>query len=151
MVQLLDLPLDVFRLLISATVQRLGLIESLKLRFTCPGAARRGAALAAAVLLEFGADPDGTDSMPRSCLQNAARAGDAETVRLWVGAGAKGVASRWLRRRTEPGLEKTGKLRADALTEAGARRYADIVKILEEAEKREEKGLRDREGGGKKG
>ncbi|KAK8054858.1 hypothetical protein PG993_000085 [Apiospora rasikravindrae] len=119
-------------------------------------ASRRGAALATGVLLEFGADPNESDNMPRSCLQNAARAGDAETVRLLVEAGASCEASWWVRRRTEPELEKTGRLRCDALTEAGARGYRDIEEIIEEAMDREaerakEKGRRDQEGGGRKG
>ncbi|KAK8097434.1 hypothetical protein PG984_016573 [Apiospora sp. TS-2023a] len=101
-------------------------------------ASRRGgpASLVVRVLLDYGADLNETDNIPRSCLQNAARAGDTETVRMLVEAGASCEASRWVRRRTEPALKTMGTLRRDALAVARKRGYRAIVGIIKEAMER---------------
>ncbi|KAK8077133.1 hypothetical protein PG996_003303 [Apiospora saccharicola] len=114
---------------------------------SCP----RGNAEATAVLLELGADPDATDYAPRSCLQLAAKAGDARTVRLLLDAGASLEAPRYRRNRVEPGIDayrgemsQPRRQRRDALGIARKKNWVEIVRLIEEKERE----IEQREGSG---
>ncbi|KAK8133641.1 ankyrin [Apiospora sp. TS-2023a] len=102
---------------------------------SCP----RGNAEATAVLLEQGADPDATDFAPRSCLQLAAKAGDARTIKLLLDAGASLEAPRYRRNRVEPEIDvdrgevnQPRRQRRDALGIAKKKNWTQIVRLIEE-------------------
>lgn len=98
---------------------------------------RRGAPDATRVLLEYGAHPNETDKSPRSCLQHAAIAGDAATVKLLLDAGASMEASRYINKRTSPELnDRWRKKYRDALTEAKRGNYAAVVRVIEEKQRK---------------
>ncbi|KAK8087863.1 hypothetical protein PG997_002824 [Apiospora hydei] len=63
---------------------------------------KRGAPDTTHVLLEYGAHPNETDNKPRSCLQLAARSGDAATVKALLDAGAHLGAPQYKQHRTRP-------------------------------------------------
>ncbi|KAK8038966.1 hypothetical protein PG993_007377 [Apiospora rasikravindrae] len=97
---------------------------------------RRGSPDATRVLLEYGAHPNETDKSPRSCLQHAAIAGDAATVKLLLDAGASIEASRYINKRTIPRLNETWRKKyRDALTEAKRRNYLAVVRVIEEKQR----------------
>jgi hypothetical protein len=104
---------------------------------------RRGAPESTRVLLEYGADPDATDYTPRSCLQLAAKSGDARTVRLLLEAGASLEAPGYRRNRIDPDIDsdrrdmnQPKRRRRDALEIAKKRNWPEIVRLIE-AKKRE--------------
>ncbi|KAK8009301.1 Ankyrin repeat-containing protein [Apiospora marii] len=103
---------------------------------------RRGAADATRVLLEYGADPDATDYTPRSCLQLAAKSGDARTVRLLLEAGASLEAPGYRRNRIDPEIDsdrrdmnQPKRKRRDALEIAKKRNWPEIVRLIEAKER----------------
>lgn len=102
---------------------------------SCP----RGAPDSTRVLLEYGAHPDATDYTPRSCLQLAAKAGDARTVRLLLEVGASLEAPEYILNRIQPEMDgdrnnmnQPRKKRRDALAIAKKRNWREVVRLLEE-------------------
>ncbi|KAK8094282.1 hypothetical protein PG997_000967 [Apiospora hydei] len=100
------------------------------------GAAGAGGPDATRLLLEYGAHPNETDKSPRSCLQHAAIAGDADSVKMLLDAGASIEASRYINKRTVPRLNETWRKKyRDALTEAKRRNYVAVVRVIEEKQR----------------
>jgi ankyrin repeat protein len=92
---------------------------------------KRGAIATAKVALERGADVDGTDRGPRSCLQLAAISGCVPIAKMLLDAGASTEAPSSIRSRST-GRETPMRKQKDALFEAKKRGHLEIVKLIEE-------------------
>ncbi|KAK8055632.1 hypothetical protein PG993_000859 [Apiospora rasikravindrae] len=113
----------------------LGQLDFSLLLYSC----KRGAPDTTRVLLEYGAHPNETDYKPRSCLQLAARSGDAMTVKALLDAGAHLEAPQYRQHRTRPehdayrrGVMAPRNRQSDALDVAEKRKYPEIVRLLQE-------------------
>ncbi|KAK8124260.1 uncharacterized protein PG998_000019 [Apiospora kogelbergensis] len=102
---------------------------------------RRGAPDTTRVLLEYGANPEATNTEPRSCLQLATATGNAMTVKALLDAGAALEAPRF---RLLRGIDIDSYRRElntprgkgmSALDLAKKRQYVDIVRLIEERER----------------
>lgn len=99
------------------------------------GSCDRGALHTAKLALDYGADPNETDPRPRSCLQLAARSGNALIVKMLLDAGADIPPARGHRQRMVGLRGGAWGNQLSAMSEAKRRGYTMIVQLIEEKQR----------------
>jgi ankyrin repeat protein len=97
---------------------------------------RVGAPLSFQILLDYGADVNESDTVPRSCLQLAAVANNVQIVQMLLDAGASLEPDKWIHRRTSTRPIEKPKRQKSALAEAKLRDNKAIVELLEERQRK---------------
>jgi hypothetical protein len=96
---------------------------------------RVGAPLSVRILLDYGADVNESDPVPRSCLQLAAIANNVQIVKMLLDAGASLEPDKFIHRRTSARREEKPRRQKSALAEAKLRDNKVIIELLEERQR----------------